>query len=271
LVRLAVGTWGSSPSQLLCAGGYPTFPSDPSEEEKPLRKKLLGALVAGIGLLVLAQVAFGAVTVAFNASVSPAKAGKPTGLNTHIAASDSAAPQPPIMNRIVIKLNAGGQYNGSKFPKCTTSILQSKGPSGCPKGSKIGTGSGVGYAKPVVTDPVNAKLTIFNGGNTILVFVLPDLGPTFVTVGNIIHKKDGPYDYTLDFKIPPIKTLPSAPDAATGTVKTSTKPLSIKKGKKKIGLIITPKTCKKTWATTATFSFTTGEKVTVKSSQKCKK
>jgi len=271
LVRLAVGTWGSSPSQLLCAGGYPTFPSDPSEEEKPLRKKLLGALVAGIGLLVLAQVAFGAVTVAFNASVSPAKAGKPTGLNTHIAASDSAAPQPPIMNRIVIKLNAGGQYNGSKFPKCTTSILQSKGPSGCPKGSKIGSGSGVGYAKPVVTDPVNAKLTIFNGGNTILVFVLPDLGPTFVTVGKIIHKKDGPFDYTLDFTIPPIKTLPSAPDASVGTVDTKTKKQFFKKGKKKYSLIVAPKKCTGTWKAEGDFYFADGSVVKTPVSSKCKK
>ena len=85
-----------------------------------------------------------------------------------------------------------------------------------------------------MTDPVKAKLTIFNGGNTILVFVLPDLGPTFVTVGKIIHKKDGPYDYTLDFKIPPIKTLPSAPDASVGTVDTNTPKKTIKKGKKTI-------------------------------------
>ena len=52
-------------------------------------------------------------------------------------------------------------------------------------------------------------------------YVLPDLGPTFVTVGKVIHKKDGPYDYTLDFKIPPIKTLPNAPDASVGTVDTN--------------------------------------------------
>jgi len=236
-----------------------------------LRKKLIGASIAGAACLALASVAFGAVQVAFNASVSPNKANKPAGLKTSIASSDPAAEQPPIMNRIQIKLNAGGKYNGSKFPKCKLTALQSKGPSGCPKGSKIGSGTGVGYAKPVVTDPVSAKLTIFNGGSQIFVFVLPDLGPTFVTVGKVIHKKDGVFDYTLDFTIPAIKTLPSAPDASVGTVNTNTPKKTFKKGKKKYPLIITPKKCSGTWKAEGDFYFQTGEVVKTPVSQKCKK
>jgi hypothetical protein len=241
-----------------------------------LRKKLVGAFVVGIASLAFAQLAFGAVTVAFNASVKPNKAGKPTALNTHIAASDPAAEQPPIMNRIVIKLNAGGTFNGGKFPRCKLSALQSKGPSGCPSKSKIGTGNGVGYARPVVTDPVSAKLTIFNGekkggSDQIFVFVLPDLGPTFVTVGKVIHKKDGPFDYTLDFAIPAIKTLPSAPDASVGTVDTKTPIKKIKKGKRTFYLIVAPKKCKGSWKAEGDFYFATGAVVKVPVSQKCKK
>jgi len=232
-------------------------------------------IIVGIGLIaavgVLATTALAAVGVKFTSSFSPAKAGKPTGLSTSIVSSDPAAPQPPIMNRIVIKLNAGGTFNGSKFPKCSVSILQSKGPSGCPKGSKIGSGTGVGYAKPVVTDPVAAKLTIFNGGSQIFVYVFPDLGPTFVTVGKVIHKKDGPFDYTLDFAIPAIKTLPSAPDASVGTVKTKTPIKYIKKGKKKLALIIAPKKCTGSWKAEGDFYFRTGEVVKTPVSSKCKK
>ena len=74
---------------------------------------------------------------------------------------------------------------------------------------------------------MNAKLTIFNGAkiggkDTILVYVFPDLGPTFVSVGKISKKRSGGFDYNLDFNIPPIKTLPSAPDAATALVDTKT-------------------------------------------------
>jgi hypothetical protein len=236
-----------------------------------LRKTLIAASVAGVACLALAGLAYGAVQVAFNASVSPSKANKPAGLNTSIASSDPAAPQPPIMDRILIKLNAGGKYNGSKFPKCSLNALNSKGPKGCPSKSKIGTGTGVGYAKPVVTDPVSAKLTIFNGGSQIFVYVFPDLGPTFVTVGKVIHKKDGPFDYTLDFTIPPIKTLPSAPDASVGTVKTTTPKKFIKKGKKKLSLIVTPKKCAGTWKAEGDFHFATGELVKTPVSQKCKK
>jgi hypothetical protein len=232
----------------------------------------MGASIVGVACLALAGLAYGAVQVTFNASVSPNKVNKPAGLKVKIVSSDPAAPQPPVMDRITIKLNAGGKYNGAKFPKCSVAILLGpKGKGGCPKGSQIGTGTGVGYAKPVVTDPVSAKLTIFNGGNKIFVYVFPDLGPTFVTTGDIIHKKDGPFDYTLDFNIPAIKTLPSAPDASVGTVKTKTPIKFIKKGKKKLALVIAPKKCAGTWKAEGDFYFRTGEVVKTPVSQKCKK
>jgi hypothetical protein len=230
-----------------------------------LRKKLIVGLAAVAALGVVAGGAFAATQITSSYNFSPNKANKSAGVSVNYVITDPAAIQPPVNNRIQISFQKGGKWNGSKFPKCSVNALNQKGPKGCPSKSKLGTGTGVGYAKPVVTDPVNAKLTLFNGGNSVLVYVFPDLGPTFVVTCKVVG------GYNLDCSIPPIKTLPSAPDAATGTVKTSTKPLNIKKGKKKLGLIITPKTCKKTWNSTATFSFTTGEKVTVKSSQKCKK
>jgi len=222
-------------------------------------------------LAVVSQAAFGAVTVTFTGAFKPNKANKPTGVSVKYNITDPAAPQPPINNRVQISFPSGGKWNGKKFPKCTASKLNASGPKGCPSKSKIGTGTGVGYAKPVVTDPVNGKLTIFNGGNKVFVYVFPDLGPTFVTVGSIIHKKDGPYDYTLDFKIPPIKTLPNAPDASVGTVDTNTPKKTIKKGKKKISLIITPKKCAGTWKAEGDFHFTTGETIKSPISEKCKK
>ena len=238
-----------------------------------MRKRLITALVAGAGVLVLASAAYAAVTVSFSATMSPNKANKPAGLNVDIKSSDPAAEQPPIMNRIVIKFDRGGKFNPSKFKRCRLASLQAKGPKGCPSGSKIGTGNGIGMAKPVGTDPVNGKLTLFNGArvggrDTIFVYVFPDLGPTFVSVGKI-SKSGG--RYTLDFNIPPIKTLPSAPDASVVSVKTKTPVKRVRKGKKRFYLIIAPKTCKGTWKGTGTFYFTTGETQTVPFSQKCKR
>jgi hypothetical protein len=241
-----------------------------------LRKKLIAVLGVGAIVAVLASAAFAAVTVTFKAEVKPAKANKPTGLNVRFESKDPAAEQPPIMNRVLIKLNEGGKYNSNKFPRCKLAALQARGPKGCPSKSKIGTGTGVGYAKPVVTDPVNGKLTIFNGAkvggrDTILVYVFPDLGPTFVSVGKITKKRSGGFDYNLDFTIPPIKTLPSAPDAAVGTVDTKTPRKTIKKGKRKFALIVAPKRCKGTWKAEGQFFFADGSSVTTPYSSKCKK
>ena len=230
-----------------------------------MRKKIILGLAALAALALVTNTALAAVGVKASYSLNPAKANKTAAVAVSIESSDPAALQPPIMNRIQIKFPAGGKWNGPKFPKCSINTLNSKGPTGCPSGSKIGTGNGVGYAKPVVTDPVKAKLTIFNGGNTILVYAFPDLGPTFVTPCKIVG------GYNLDCQIPPIKTLPSAPDASVGTVKTNNPAKSIKKGGKKLGMVVTPKKCKGSWKSSATFSFTTGEKVVAPFSQKCKK
>jgi hypothetical protein len=238
-----------------------------------MRRKLIGALLATVGVLALAGAAYAAVTVTFSATMKPNKANKPAGLYVDIKSADPAAEQPPIMNRIVIKFDKGGKFNSSKFKRCTLAKLQARGPNGCPSGSKIGTGNGIGMAKPVVTDPVNGRLTLFNGArvggrDTVLVYVFPDLGPTFVSVGKI-SKPGG--RYTLDFNIPPIKTLPSAPDASVVSVKTKTPVKKVRKGKRRFYLIVAPKTCKSTWKGTGTFYFTTGETQTVPFSQKCKR
>ncbi len=240
------------------------------------RKRWVAIGLMAAGALSLAVTAYAAVTVTLSVTAKPARANKPTGLYVKIESQDSAAPQPPIMNRIVLTL-PGGKYNGRKFKQCRLAKLQAKGPKGCPKGSKIGTGNGIGLAKPVVTDPVNAKLTLFNGQRKggrdyVLVYAFPDLGPTFVTVGKVT-KKGG--KYKLDFRIPPIKTLPSAPDASVVSVKTKTPRKRItqrRQGKrKKYYLITAPRRCKGKWKGSGTFYFTTGEKRTVKFSQRCKK
>jgi hypothetical protein len=243
-----------------------------------LRRNTIVGLGTVVAALAVTSIAYAAVNVTFSATASPNKANKPTGLAINIGSTDDTpgALQPPIMNRIVIKLNEGGKYNSSKFPRCNLASLQSKGPNGCPSKSKIGSGTGVGYARPVVEDAVNAKLTIFNGAkiggkDTILVYVFPDLGPTFVSVGKISKKRAGGFDYNLDFNIPPIKTLPSAPDAATALVDTKTPRKTVKKGKRKFSLIVAPKKCSGTWKAEGQFFFTDGTSVTTPYSGKCSK
>jgi hypothetical protein len=238
-----------------------------------LPRKLLTGIAVAVAAALATAGAYAAVTVSFKASVSPAKAGKPTALKVKILSNDPAAEQPPIMNRVVIKLDGKAKFNPSKFKRCKLNALESKGPKGCPSGSKIGTGTGVGMAKPVVTDPVNAKLTLFNGRrsggrDTVYVYVFPDLGPTFVTVGKV-SRSGG--KFVLDFTVPPIKTLPSAPDASVVSVNTKTPVKRVKKRHRTYYLIVAPSRCKGSWKGSGTFYFRTGERVAVPVSQKCKK
>lgn len=241
-----------------------------------MRRRGITLLLVAIGLVAAAGAAYAAVTVSFSAKAKPNRANKPAALTVDIKSTDPAAPQPPIMNRIVLKLPQG-QYNARRFPRCRLARLQARGPKGCPRKSKIGSGRGTGMARPVVMEPVNGKLTIFNGQrmggrDTILVYVFPDLGPTFVSVGKVKRTRSG---YTLDFTVPPIKTLPSAPDASVVSVHTKTpkKRITKRKGKrkKKYYLIVTPRKCKGKWKGSGTFYFATGETQTVKVSQKCRK
>jgi hypothetical protein len=240
------------------------------------RKPKTTAAIGTVALLALAAFAYAAVTVSFSVTAKPNRANKPTGLYVKIKSSDPGVPQPPIMTRLLIKL-PGGKYNANKFRRCKLSTLQARGPKGCSKRSKIGTGNGIGMARPVVTDPVNGKLTIFNGArqggkDTVLVFVLPDLWPTFVSVGKVIKKRG---KYALDFTIPPIKTLPSAPDASVVSVNTKTpvkRVVKRREGKrKKYYLIVAPRKCRSKWKGSGTFYFANGETRTVPISQKCRK
>jgi hypothetical protein len=108
-----------------------------------------------------------------------------------------------------IGLPSGMTRAFANFPTCQKATLEQYGPAGCPQGSRIGTGTGTMDARPVVTDPIQALISIFNGDNGhLLLYVFPDLGPTSVAEG--VPNASG----VLVFTIPPLHTLPSAPDAS---------------------------------------------------------
>jgi hypothetical protein len=247
------------------------------------RHKLMLLTGAGMGLLaIVAIVAQAAIVQTFDVTVSPAKAKKPISFNvsegTTLTADDpgyQVKGQPPPQKAQIIRVQKGGTFNGKYFARCKLAKLQAQGPSGCPSKSKIGTGVGVGSAKPIL-DSVTGKLTLFNGEkkagkDTIYVFTLPDVGPTFVVVGTVKKINKGNYGYELSFGIDPIKTLPNAPDAAIISVKTKTPVKSVKKGGKKRYLIVAPKTCKSKWSYEGEFQFVNGQTAKVAGSKSCKK
>jgi hypothetical protein len=245
-----------------------------------LRKLIVIALPAA-ALLIAATVAFGAVTTTLEVIPRPNKAStkkkvRPITLEINVTTSDPAVAQPPPLKQVVIRFNQGGQFN----------TLQSQGPKACPKGSKVGSGSALASAKPII-DQVNAKTTIYNGAPkngvpTVLLYNVPDISSP-ITVQGTVQKKApvscangaGKCDYVLTFDVPQIPTLPNAPPASVLSVKTKTIQAFVKKKKRgkrvKIPYIGAPKKCKGKWVADATFKFYDGQSSTSVASLPCKK
>jgi hypothetical protein len=172
-------------------------------------------------------------------------------LRTTFSITDPAAPAPLQLDRTTLRFPKGSVVNGRYFPKCKLAAIQAKGPKGCPRGSKIGGGTARGAAPPIVAS-VAAKVSLFNGvpvgrNPTLIIYSLPDLGPVLVMSGVLKSDRSGRYGYVLDVKVPPIKTLPSAPDASVTFFDATVNNLSVKRGKRKINYIDAPVLCNGTY------------------------
>lgn len=254
-------------------------------------------IVMGIGTLialVLAAVAFAAPTTTLEVKASPNKASKsktklqPVRLGVNVTFADPAAVQPPPLRKVVIRLNEGGVYNGKLFPKCKESTLLTKGPSACPKGSQIGSGTSTASAQPVIP-LVKATLKLFNGQKggkpTVIIYAVPDISSPLTVTGTIEKKPPsacgdgGRCDYTLTFNVPDIPTLPGQPNASVLTVNTTTSNAFVRKKKKiggrkrtvKIPLIGAPRKCTGKWVAESDVTFADGSTAIAKASAACRK
>ena len=138
-----------------------------------MRRVLLLAAVATLGV---AGVAYGATsnTYVLNAKVTPSKSGtkkSPTPIAFDFgftAAGSPSGSRPAPVKGYKISL-AGVQENTRLFKGCGTTTLSDKGPSGCPKGSQVGTGYLIvaigATATPQTSTDCRAEATVFNGGN----------------------------------------------------------------------------------------------------------
>jgi hypothetical protein len=246
-------------------------------------------------MLVAAAVALGAVTTTLEVVPRPNKAStkkkvRPITLEINVSTADPAVPQPPPLKKVVIRFNKGGVFNGKLFPKCKLSALQTKGPKACPKGSKVGTGSALASAKPII-DSVKAAVTVFNGEPkggvpSVLLYNVPEISSPIVVQGTVEKKPAvscangaGQCDYVLTFDVPEIPTLPGAPPASVLNVKTKTLNVFVSKKKRvhgrtrtvRLPYIGAPKECKGKWAADASFTFYDGQASTAIASLPCKK
>jgi hypothetical protein len=144
-----------------------------------------------------------------NLSQSSTQAGQPTQVTITTALHNADNSRPSETVGITIELPAGMTRNTSSFATCDQATLEEAGPEGCP-GSLIGTGSALSDVRPLASSPILAKLHIVNGtGGDVLVEWLPQqFGPNRLIVGHPTGSS------TIEFVIPPLLTVPHAPNAA---------------------------------------------------------
>jgi hypothetical protein len=151
-------------------------------------------------LLVATLVALGAAGAAYAASVqnvyvftsktkiTPVKSGTkqhPVPIKSVIEYKTTTRPSGSRPNVVVaIKFTVQDvRANTNRFPACGTSVLTNKGPSGCKKGSKIGSGSftaeiGPSSNQSQVTVTCHPLVTVFNGGNNKISYYVASNNPT---------------------------------------------------------------------------------------------
>jgi hypothetical protein len=212
-----------------------------------------GLLAAGAVLATAVAPASAATTqeVEFTARYAKSDRNKERGglsLRTTIRITDNAAPAPLQLTNTLLRFPKGAVVNARFFPKCNPATLRQRGPRGCPRGSKLGTGRAIGLAPPIVQDPVNTKVTLFNGtlsgrNPTIIIYAIPDLGPVMTLPGVLRSGRGTPYGYVLDTPVPPIKTLPNAPDASVTLFDATTRDLTVRRRGRTIHYIDSPVLC----------------------------
>lgn len=167
------------------------------------------------------------------------------GLNVHSTIDTTTGDKPSTMKSIVF-LFPHAKVNAKYFKTCDPVRLGGAGPKACPAGSKLGSGTALADARPLV-NPVHATLTMYNAkpknGNPVFIFYAQ---ATEVAVNIVIQaelkKASGKYGYRLDVPIPRIPTLPGQDDASIHDIDIDVAATTRSKGKT-IYLLQAPTSC----------------------------
>jgi hypothetical protein len=246
-------------------------------------RKLMALVAIALGALSVTAVAIaqsGNTEQGLAVKASPTKAGtkkapKNASLDVTTTTTNKDGSQPPVVSKAVIYFPKGFEFNGKYFKSCTAAILDAKGPSGCPKGSKVGTGNAEAMAgtdkfPPAVIDAFNGP-----GGKKIeLYLTIPSIGLA-QTIEGSISKATGAFAYKLTVPIPeniqqPIPNMFVSLTRFNTKVKATTV-AKVGKKKRKVGYVETvscPKTRK--WNFKGVFTTRDGQTMTATSSQACK-
>lgn len=135
--------------------------------------------------------------------LTPGRPGHPQGLKLQMSFGWTGLNEAnqPLITRIDVWFPQGSVYDGARYPRCSVSVLDRRGPSGCPRASIMGRGGGVAYADQTITRP---RITVVNGGAKVVYFYTVLNNPARVqepVVGHITRLR-GHFIYHLSATIP---------------------------------------------------------------------
>src|SRR3954451_2091279 len=173
------------------------------------------ALCAGMALITSTPAALAAppTTVTVDSHITPVVRAftphtGPATLAVNLFFTGANGTQAAVLKQVILKFSYGAHLNGSLFPSCTAARLLDKQP--CPKGSLIGTGTGLGVVAGDSDNPLkeNVVLQLYNGpkGKSIT-FRVKSAPNARLTLAVPVHAprktfRGGTYNYQLTADIP---------------------------------------------------------------------
>jgi len=222
-----------------------------------------------------ATLAFAGVSVAavvngqeFNVNYTTSKPEVLTGIKAHLnnPGTKDATGKPKAARKIIVTFPRGTAFNNAVRPACVKAQLQSKGPSGCPAKSKMGSGSADAVTGLAAIDPVNVTVTPYNKKGGLLLWIQPkpgEPGNPFVIDATIRRN-------VLTFIVPKLPQPTPFGEAILTRFDLTVNAISKGSGSGKQLFITTASCSTGTWTTAAKFSYDVGS-TTVKDKSPCRR
>jgi hypothetical protein len=181
-------------------------------------------------------------------------------LGANIGTSDGSKPSP--LSKAVF-LFPHATVNAGAFAHCTIAKLKARGAKGCPAGSRLGKGTSLIDASPLL-NPAHADVTMFNGprshGNPTFLFiaVAQEVQVTEYLQGTL-EKQNGRFGYKLTMPFPHIPTITGFPDASISQFTVNVQAFARRHGNQ-VPLLEAPTSCPSPgWVFEGDFSFFDGQ------------
>jgi hypothetical protein len=224
-----------------------------------LRRAIASAVMLGLAVVAcLASTASAAPTVTFKAKAVPIPGFRGTGnilgagaalqVQYTIKGTEYGGFPPPLIG-VNFYMPAGTRLHPRGFATCSPSALQNKGPSACPKRSRVtfsGTALGVvSFGAERVEERASIQAFFAPGGA--LQFYTQGSSPVsleFLSPSHVVAAGGGPYAQKFVTSVPLIETVPGAPDASALSIGLKLG-AAFRKGKKVTSYGTMPKRCPK--------------------------